>query len=207
MWISPFHHAGRYSSLKAGVLGLTRQMAVDFGPLGVRVNAICPGLIVKESFEQTLREDPEHKACTYHMQQQLPLLCLRPEASQKLIITSPREPIPRPSLRRAARYRQRRTLPVLVGGQVHHGPHAVHRWRADDPAAGGPRHAAGGIQGGAARQPEAQALMLPRPNKLFRIHFATGLSSGCSTCFHTGSNRSRLRCTEGRSLRVLRGGS
>ena len=76
---------GRYSSLKAGVLGLTRQMAVDFGPLGVRVNAICPGLIVKESFEQTLREDPEHKACTYHMQQQLPLLCLRPEASQKLL--------------------------------------------------------------------------------------------------------------------------
>eukprot|EP01043_Picozoa_sp_COSAG02_P001426 COSAG02_NODE_30_length_50867_cov_66.594331_33_plen_225_part_00 len=38
-----------YSSLKAGVLGLTRQMAVDFGPLGIRVNAILPGLIVKES--------------------------------------------------------------------------------------------------------------------------------------------------------------
>ncbi len=38
-----------YSSLKAGVLGLTRQMAVDFGPLGIRVNAILPGLIVKDS--------------------------------------------------------------------------------------------------------------------------------------------------------------
>lgn len=34
-----------YCSAKAGVLNLTRQMAVDFGPQGVRVNAISPGTI------------------------------------------------------------------------------------------------------------------------------------------------------------------
>jgi NAD(P)-dependent dehydrogenase (short-subunit alcohol dehydrogenase family) len=30
------------------VIGMTRQMAIDFGPLGIRVNAICPGHIVTE---------------------------------------------------------------------------------------------------------------------------------------------------------------
>ena len=32
-----------YTSSKAGLLGLTRHLAFDYGPRGVRVNAICPG--------------------------------------------------------------------------------------------------------------------------------------------------------------------
>jgi len=32
-----------YSSSKAGLLGLTRHLAFEYGPKGVRVNAICPG--------------------------------------------------------------------------------------------------------------------------------------------------------------------
>lgn len=35
-----------YSSAKAGVLGLTRWLAVDLGPFNIRVNAIAPGLIL-----------------------------------------------------------------------------------------------------------------------------------------------------------------
>ena len=31
-----------YEAGKAAVIGLTRQMATDFGPMGIRVNAICP---------------------------------------------------------------------------------------------------------------------------------------------------------------------
>lgn len=34
-----------YSTAKAGLLGLTRSLAVDYGPGGVRVNAICPGWV------------------------------------------------------------------------------------------------------------------------------------------------------------------
>jgi NAD(P)-dependent dehydrogenase (short-subunit alcohol dehydrogenase family) len=37
--------APAYCASKGGVVNLTRQLAVDYGPLGVRVNAICPGYI------------------------------------------------------------------------------------------------------------------------------------------------------------------
>lgn len=42
--IGAFDSAG-YSVSKAAVAGMTRQMATDFGPSGVRVNAVAPGLI------------------------------------------------------------------------------------------------------------------------------------------------------------------
>ncbi|MDO9253088.1 MAG: SDR family NAD(P)-dependent oxidoreductase [Hydrogenophaga sp.] len=41
----PQSHSGAYSAGKAGVLLMSRQMAVEWGPLGIRSNAICPGMI------------------------------------------------------------------------------------------------------------------------------------------------------------------
>lgn len=35
-----------YCSSKAAVIGMTRSLAVELGPFGVRVNAICPGYVV-----------------------------------------------------------------------------------------------------------------------------------------------------------------
>ncbi len=50
-----------YSAAKAGVLGLTRNLALDYGLEGIRVNAICPGFIANDLMEQRLAEDPAEK--------------------------------------------------------------------------------------------------------------------------------------------------
>ncbi len=34
-----------YATAKAGLLGLTRALAREVGPRGIRVNAICPGVV------------------------------------------------------------------------------------------------------------------------------------------------------------------
>ena len=41
----PQSHSGAYSASKAGVLQMSRQMAVEWGAQGIRCNVICPGLI------------------------------------------------------------------------------------------------------------------------------------------------------------------
>lgn len=49
--------AGRpaYTSSKAGLIGLTQEAAVEFGPSGVRCNVICPGPVRTPLFENNTR--------------------------------------------------------------------------------------------------------------------------------------------------------
>jgi NAD(P)-dependent dehydrogenase (short-subunit alcohol dehydrogenase family) len=47
-----------YEAAKSAVIGLTRQMATEFGPFGIRVNAICPGHIVVERMQERWAENP-----------------------------------------------------------------------------------------------------------------------------------------------------
>lgn len=48
-----------YETGKAAVIALTKQMAIDFGPRGIRVNAICPGHIVTERMQSYWDKNPE----------------------------------------------------------------------------------------------------------------------------------------------------
>lgn len=46
-----------YCASKAGLLGLTRSMAAQLGPNGIRVNAVCPGFVVTPMIQQALDID------------------------------------------------------------------------------------------------------------------------------------------------------
>lgn len=48
-----------YEAGKAAVVGMTRQMANDFGPDNIRVNAIGPGHIVSEGLAEMWKDNPE----------------------------------------------------------------------------------------------------------------------------------------------------
>jgi NAD(P)-dependent dehydrogenase (short-subunit alcohol dehydrogenase family) len=51
-----------YAAAKAAVIGLTHQMAADYGPRGIRVNAVAPGLIETAMTRERIASSPRYKA-------------------------------------------------------------------------------------------------------------------------------------------------
>jgi NAD(P)-dependent dehydrogenase (short-subunit alcohol dehydrogenase family) len=52
----PYPLRAAYAASKAGLVALTRTMAVELGPHGIRVNAMCPGAIEGERVERVWEE-------------------------------------------------------------------------------------------------------------------------------------------------------
>jgi gluconate 5-dehydrogenase len=50
-----------YTASKAAVEGMTRALAVEWSPYGIRVNCIAPGFIVTAMSSEALDNDPERK--------------------------------------------------------------------------------------------------------------------------------------------------
>jgi len=50
-----------YGTAKAGLIHLTKAVALDYGPFGVRCNVVCPGATRTEMFEDTLGTIAEAK--------------------------------------------------------------------------------------------------------------------------------------------------
>ena len=51
-----------YSASKTAIDGMTRAMAVELSPKGIRINAIAPGFIYSAMTDKALNSDPERKA-------------------------------------------------------------------------------------------------------------------------------------------------
>ena len=51
-----------YAATKAAVVGLTHQMSADYGPRGIRINAVAPGVIETALTKERIASDPRFQA-------------------------------------------------------------------------------------------------------------------------------------------------
>ena len=66
-------HIAAYAASKAGLLALTRGMALDFSTDGVRVNAVCPGAIQTGMMEGFLRDQRDPVTAINEIGSRIPL--------------------------------------------------------------------------------------------------------------------------------------
>jgi NAD(P)-dependent dehydrogenase (short-subunit alcohol dehydrogenase family) len=77
--------ATAYSTTKAGLIAITKMLAVELGPHNIRVNAICPGRTETEINQNTRREDLDKvKFPVQYPKGQIPLGDGKPATSEQV---------------------------------------------------------------------------------------------------------------------------
>ena len=56
-----------YAAAKSGLIGLTRSLALDYGPHGIRVNAVAPGFIRTRLVQDSINRNPDPTAAERNM--------------------------------------------------------------------------------------------------------------------------------------------
>lgn len=56
--VTAFPGQAAYIACKHAVIGLTRTAAIDYSAKGIRINAVCPGVILTPMAEELMRRDP-----------------------------------------------------------------------------------------------------------------------------------------------------
>ena len=65
--------AGPYDAAKSGVVGMTRALAVELAPRGVRVNAVSPGLVRTLIWDGLMAAASDRAACETYWNAQAPM--------------------------------------------------------------------------------------------------------------------------------------
>jgi NAD(P)-dependent dehydrogenase (short-subunit alcohol dehydrogenase family) len=73
-----------YAASKHGVLGLTKTAAVQYAKAGIRVNAVCPGIVRTPMTERVFADNPDTKATVLAMQP-MERLAMPEEVAQAVI--------------------------------------------------------------------------------------------------------------------------
>ena len=71
--LNPLPNRAAYCANKAGVIGLTRQMALQYARQGVRVNAVCPGSTLTPFVRGVLTNTGDPAAAEAAVSERLPI--------------------------------------------------------------------------------------------------------------------------------------